>query len=277
MANRPNSLPIMSLGQQVKEIFAASECVPFTQDLQADYRRASGLAPTSPSSSSPEFSPSNSDYGSFYEDNIVLVSEEEGGEATGQEDLPSEDFAVLSLMDKGKRGRRPIRPFDPIKKKTEEKDKYWLRAFRGYMKTNYPKLKKNMTADERFFWRDHLSPEGKPEKGNRFLSYGKLYKKSLFSNTCFVRLFQQWFLEHAEEELLKKCVRDSDLWFVFYDYGSKELFSYNPSAPSPPPDSGSVSPRNRMTPEPQELPPVADYDITMVETDSGVENLLDNI
>lgn len=267
----------MSLGQQVKEIFAASECVPISQDLLPDHRRSSAFPPTSPSSSSPEFSPATSDYGSYYEDNIVLVSEEDGAEPTGSEDPPTEDFAVLSLMDKGKRGRRPIRPFDPIKKKTEEKDKYWLRAFRGFMKTNYPRLKKNMTSDERYFWREHLSPEGKPEKGNRFLSYGKQYKNSLFSNPCFVRLFKQWFSEHSEEELLKKCARDSDLWFVFYDYGSKDLFNYDPAAPSPMPDSGSVSPRNRMSPEPHDPPPIADYDITMIETDGVVENLLDNI
>lgn len=66
-----------------------------------------------------------------------------------------------------RRGRKPLRPFDPVKKKTEEKDKYWLRAFRSYMKTNYAVLRGEMSADDRTFWKEHLGSDGKPEKGRR--------------------------------------------------------------------------------------------------------------
>src|SRR5574343_341559 len=47
-----------------------------------------------------------------------------------------------------KRGRKPIRPLDPIKKKTEEKDKYWLRAFRAYMRAYYPTVRERLRTEE---------------------------------------------------------------------------------------------------------------------------------
>mmetsp|Transcript_30186 Transcript_30186/g.29863 ORF Transcript_30186/g.29863 Transcript_30186/m.29863 type:complete len:123 (+) Transcript_30186:39-407(+) len=50
-----------------------------------------------------------------------------------------------------KRGRKPIRPNDPIKKKTEEKDKFWLRSFRSYISNNYPHFKTKLTAEENSF------------------------------------------------------------------------------------------------------------------------------
>jgi hypothetical protein len=127
-----------------------------------------------------------------------------------------------------KRGRKPIRPLDPIKRKTEEKDKYWLRTFRKYVKENFSKFSNTLTLDDYNFWVDHLSTTGVPEKGNQFSSYGKKYKNYLFSNFDFVSRFQQWFIEHGEAEISKKYSHDSDLWFVFYDYAAKELFNYVP-------------------------------------------------
>jgi hypothetical protein len=127
-----------------------------------------------------------------------------------------------------KRGRKFIRPLDPIKKKTEEKDKYWLRNFRKYIKENFNKISANMIQDDIKFWNEHLSTQGVPEKGNKFSSYGKKYKNYLFTNLDFVNRFQQWFLENAENEISKKYPLGSDLWFVFYDYGIKELFNYVP-------------------------------------------------
>lgn len=140
---------------------------------------------------------------------------------------------VSSPKGSKKRGRKPLRPFDPVKKKTEEKDKYWLRSFRGYMKTNYQLLRVEMTAEDRAFWREHLGPEGKPEKGRRyvllsFLSYGRSYKDYLFSNSSFTSLFQRWFAQEGARELEKKYGRGSDLWFVFYDFAEKELLNYVP-------------------------------------------------
>ena len=45
-----------------------------------------------------------------------------------------DDIFICDRNDRPKRGRRPLRPYDPIRKKTEEKDKYWLRAFRSYIR-----------------------------------------------------------------------------------------------------------------------------------------------
>lgn len=127
-----------------------------------------------------------------------------------------------------KRGRKPIRPNDPIKKKTEEKDKYWLRVFRGYMKTRFAEISHLLSNEEIKFWQDHLSPKGIPDKGNIFSSYGKKYKNFLFSQPSFVFYFQEWFYKLGEIELGKKCKPGSDLWFVFFDYASKELVNYIP-------------------------------------------------
>ena len=89
-----------------------------------------------------------------------------------------------------KRGRKPIRPLDPVKKKTEEKDKYWLRNFRKYIKENFSKISTNMSEEDLNFWTEHLGNQGVPEKGNKFSSYGKKYKNYLFSNYDFVSRFQ---------------------------------------------------------------------------------------
>lgn len=127
-----------------------------------------------------------------------------------------------------KRGRKPIRPNDPIKKKTEEKDKYWLRMFRGYMKARYNEISHLLTVDEQAFWQEHLSSKGVPDKGNVYSSYGKKYKNHLFSQPSFVSYFQEWFYQYGEIELARKCNPGSDLWFVFFDYASKELVNYVP-------------------------------------------------
>ena len=140
--------------------------------------------------------------------------------------------AVRGLLDlhvgptKKRRGRRPLRPLDPVRKKTEEKDKYWLRAFRAYMRTAYPSLKDRMSPEDQNFWNLYLSPTGKPGKGGQFSSYGKAYKSFLFSQATYMRCFRRWFTEHGETELSKKCSRSTDLWFVFYDYASKDLYGH---------------------------------------------------
>jgi hypothetical protein len=68
---------------------------------------------------------------------------------------------------KRKRGRKPLRPQDPIKKKTEEKDKYWLRAFRTYMQGAYPDIQSSLYPYDQCFWRCFLSAAGKPGKDKR--------------------------------------------------------------------------------------------------------------
>lgn len=234
-------------------------------------------APGSPKNSSPlsspaDFSPATSDWGSVFGDDSLPVFDMS---ELALLDMPMEETPVLSLAPQKKRGRKPSRPFDPVHKKTEEKDKFWLRAFRAYMKTHYPEIRKGLTPQDRFFWREYLGPDGQPVKGNRFSSYGRLYKQHLFSEDTFVQQFQDWFLAFGDSVLSKKCVRLSPMWLVFYDYGSKDLFNFNPSSPSPPQDSGSVSPETRATPEPEDLTGQNRYDIEMVEDD--LELLLEEV
>lgn len=59
-----------------------------------------------------------------------------------------EDLFISEHKEKRKRGRRPIRPQDPIRKKTEEKDKYWLRAFRSYTYQNLSDLITGLPKDD---------------------------------------------------------------------------------------------------------------------------------
>jgi hypothetical protein len=135
------------------------------------------------------------------------------------------DFPINDTTSK-KRGRKPLRPNDPIRKKTEEKDKYWLRAFRAYMKSHIAELKKQLSPSDLKWWKFYLSADGKPGKGHRFLSYGKIYKNYIFSQSTFVDFFRGWFIEFGETELQKKCTPGTDLWFVFFDYAQNELFNY---------------------------------------------------
>ena len=150
---------------------------------------------------------------------ILETEDQEGPAARGLLDLHAGPT-------KKRRGRRPLRPLDPVRKKTEEKDKYWLRAFRAYMRTAYPGLKDRLSPEDQDFWNLYLSPTGKPSKGGQFSSYGKAYKSFLFSQPTYMRCFRRWFTEHGETELSKKCSRSTDLWFVFYDYASKDLYCH---------------------------------------------------
>ena len=220
---------------------------------------------TSPVSSPADFSPETSDWGSVF----------------GEDSIPVFDMSDLSLSEEPsapqakKRGRKPAHPTDQIRKKTEEKDKFWLRAFRAHMKTNYLSIRKELTAEERFFWREYLSPEGLPDKGNRYSSFGRRYKRELFGNGNFVGQFQEWFVRCGEAVLLKKCDRMSPLWGVFYDYGAKDLFNYHSASPQM--DSGSASPETRASPEPHDVSPHEEYQLMIEEDDGAVEMMLEEM
>lgn len=138
-----------------------------------------------------------------------------------------EKYAFLPVHEYPKvqkrRGRKPLRPNDPIKKKTEIKDKYWLRAFRNFVKSNFSLIKKLFTIKQLEFWICYISKSGKPGKDSAFLSYGKKYKEFLYSGSMFLDVFRAWFLEYGEYELLRRYKRDSDLWFIYYDYALKEI------------------------------------------------------
>ena len=112
-----------------------------------------------------------------------------------------------------------------IKKKTEEKDKYWLRAFRAYMKSAYSALKFGFSAQDQEFWESYLSHSGKPEKGRSYSSYGRRYKAYLFSHYTFAQNFRIWFREYAGQCLKKKYTPGSALWTVYYNYATEELLT----------------------------------------------------
>ena len=151
----------------------------------------------------------------------------EAGTAPELQPLKVASVRVVYEAGKNKRGRKPLRPQDPVRRKTEEKDKYWLRAFRAFMQKRFPVEKKAMVSEDRFFWREYLSSEGKPDKGNKYLSYGQKYKDYLFSHASFVTHFQDWFHQFGQLTLEQKYKSCSDLWFVYYDYALKELVSYS--------------------------------------------------
>lgn len=134
--------------------------------------------------------------------------------------------ALEAVPGKKKRGRKPLRPQDPVRKKTEQKDKYWFRTFRAYMRQHYSLLSPNMTPQDQFFWGKYLSLDGRPSKGRQFASYSKEYKNYLFRNATFQKHFEQWFGDKGAAALSEKYSRDSALWFVFYDYAASELVTY---------------------------------------------------
>lgn len=124
---------------------------------------------------------------------------------------------------KKKRGRKPLRPNDPIQKKTEIKDKYWLRAFRNFIKIHVSNLHKYFDKDSLAFWNFYISKSGKPGKDSKFLSYGKNYKSFLFAEKTFSSVFKGWFLNYGEIELSRKYEKGSDLWFIYFDYALHEI------------------------------------------------------
>ena len=136
------------------------------------------------------------------------------------------DIFSVERNDRPKRGRRPLRPYDPIRKKTEEKDKYWLRAFRSHVRKVVESKELQMGKDELEFWEFYLGPNGKPGKAHKFLSYGKKYKTYLFSNPYFVDKFRTWFDSNGEALLLRKYEPGTGEWFVFYDYAARDLYYY---------------------------------------------------
>jgi hypothetical protein len=144
----------------------------------------------------------------------------------------------MHTAEKRKRGR-PRRTGDPpVHKKTEEKDKYWLRAFHKYMRRTYPCLRAGLNAVERQFWEFILSREGTPGKdcksgSCRFASYGLAYKNYIFSHTTYVHMFRNWFLTIGEPQLSLKYEPQSDLYLQMQDYAHRLLAFTNTDAPLP--------------------------------------------
>lgn len=128
-----------------------------------------------------------------------------------------------------KRGRKLKCPNDPVKKKIEEKDKFWLRMFRTHMRAKFSEISNSLNDEEKSFWQEYLSAKGVPDKNNTFSSYGKKYKDHLFGQGSFFFYFNEWFYLHGEAELTKKYERGSDLYLVYYEHCSKQLLNYVPA------------------------------------------------
>ena len=78
--------------------------------------------------------------------------------------------------EKKKRGRKPLRPNDPIRTKTEEKDKFWLRAFRSFVRKFVDIHCKEFVTMSVPFGSFTLARMGNNERKKRDLFYGRLYK-----------------------------------------------------------------------------------------------------
>jgi len=119
-------------------------------------------------------------------------------------------------------------------KKTEEKDKFWLRAFRSAMKKNFHRIKKELATGDRSFWREYLSKEGEPGKTNRFSSYSRSYKDHLFGRPGFVLQFRKWLEKDGLQELENKHSLDTepDTYRVLLEYAREVLAVYQVDMPS---------------------------------------------
>ena len=105
-------------------------------------------------------------------------------------------------------------------RKTEEKDKFWLRAFRSAMKKEINHSKYEISTCDRLFWREYLSKAGEPGRDSRFPSYNRSYKNYLFSRISFVQCFRRWLeIEGASELRKRHCPeRDPEMYRMMWEY-----------------------------------------------------------
>ena len=118
-----------------------------------------------------------------------------------------------------KRGRKKLRPHNPTK--TEVMDKFWLRGFREFMKSNYLMLKDYL--GDLSFWEKFLGKQGIPGKKGPFLSYSKEYKRYLFASTTFCMLFTAWSCLYGMTKIPRRNFKGN--WELYYEYLFAELVS----------------------------------------------------
>lgn len=87
------------------------------------------------------------------------------------------------ISSKGNRQYRSLLYVGERTKKKEELDKFWLRAFKDYIKRNYAAYCFSSTATE--FWDEYFTEDKVPGIGKVYRSYGKQYKKWLFSHEVY--------------------------------------------------------------------------------------------
>ena len=118
------------------------------------------------------------------------------------------------------RGRKKLRPGNPLK--TEVLDKYWLRAFKNFVKGNYFELK-SISIDKEFW--DWYFTKGKPGKNGEYLSYNSHYKQRLFGNPSFCAAFAAWGLATGGSLKPKKSLKAS--WEFYFNYFLQELIPFS--------------------------------------------------
>lgn len=116
-----------------------------------------------------------------------------------------------------KRGRKNLRPHNPTK--TEVMDKYWIRGFREFMKSNYVQLKDLLGNNE--FWENFLGKNGIPGENRCYLSYSKAYKRYIFSSKIFCITFSIWGFLYGVNKVPRKNFKG--VWGLYYEYLFTEL------------------------------------------------------
>lgn len=111
-----------------------------------------------------------------------------------------------------KRGRKKLRPLNPIK--TEIMDKFWLRGFRNFMKNNFFDLESYLS--DTVFWKFFLGKGGNPGKKRNFLSYNREYKGFLSSNKSFCEVFISWAFIYGCIKVPRKNFKGN--WELYYHY-----------------------------------------------------------
>lgn len=114
------------------------------------------------------------------------------------------------------RGRKKLRPGNPLK--TEVMDKFWLRLFRSFIKSNFGSI--CSASSDKDFWKWFIF-KGKPGKDCSFLSYNKEYRERIFSNPSFCALFAAWGMNPGYSLNLRNNLKES--WTFYFEYLTYEL------------------------------------------------------
>ena len=125
-----------------------------------------------------------------------------------------------------KRPRKPIKKGVVGNRKREDKDKFWLRQFRRYIKKAYITLKIRMPPEERSYWKIYLTPEMKPDRGHIFKSYCDKYRTTLFESVYFRQRFGRWFTSEGEKiirELKEQGKITEETGALFLEYAQEQL------------------------------------------------------
>lgn len=122
-----------------------------------------------------------------------------------------------------KRGRKPRRPQNRPNRMVETIEKYWVRSFRKYIKLHLDKIKFVFNEREMQFWGAFVSKSTKNSKNSQFSTENQEFKTHLHEEKSFGMVFKAWFVEYGEEELSKKFQKNSDMWFIYYEYAIIEI------------------------------------------------------